>query len=160
MTREEIKEATTMKDVLSRYGLKVGHGGMMSCPFHGADKHPSMKVYSDSYYCFACGAHGDIFSFVQDMESCDFRQAFEILGGTYSEKRTTSSKIALMRSKARQQTRERQADRLRKKKELNSTLITTYRWILNHTEPMSDGWADAMHGLTLQLYIHEGLSEE
>lgn len=159
MTKEQIKEATKMYEVLGRYGLKVGRGSMVSCPFHGADKHPSMKVYEDSFYCFACGAHGDIFDFVQQMDRCDFKTAFKILGGEYDPDRKTSSQIAIMRRKIAQQKKAEKAEKIRKKRELNSELISAYRWIIDHTEPMSDGWADAVHALTLQLYIHEGLNE-
>ena len=156
---EEIKEATTMFEVLARYGLKAGRSNMISCPFHGTDNHPSMKIYKDGFFCFACGLHGDIFSFVQEMERCDFKTAFKILGGEYEQERTTSSKVAILRRKAAQKTRAEKEDRLRRKRQLNNELISAYRWILHHTEPMSDAWADAMHPLTLQLYIHEGLNE-
>ena len=44
-----------------------------------------MKIYKDSFNCFSCGAHGDIFSFVQEMEKCDFKTAFMLLGGTYDK---------------------------------------------------------------------------
>ena len=159
MTKEQIKEATTMYEVLGRYGLKSGRGSMVSCPFHGEDKHPSMKVYKDGFYCFACGLHGDVFDFVQNMEHCDFKTAFKILGGEYDQERKTSTKIAIWRKKNAQQKKAEQAERIRRKKQLNNELISAYRWIIAHTEPMSDAWADAVHALQLQLYIHEGLNE-
>ena len=50
------------------------------CPFHdertpsfGID--PTRKVY----YCFGCGAKGDVFTFVQDTEGLDFKEALELL---------------------------------------------------------------------------------
>lgn len=157
MTSEQIKETTTMYEVLARYGLKVGRGNMICCPIHG-EKHASMKIYKDGYHCFACGAHGDIFGFVQDYEHVSFKEAFLILGGEYEHEAKASSRVALIRRKAQQATRKAQAERLKKARELNNALITAYRWGLDHNEPMSDAWADCMHALELQLYIHEGLN--
>ncbi len=38
-------------------------GRMCSCPFHD-DRHPSMKLNTDYFYCFGCGATGDVIDFV------------------------------------------------------------------------------------------------
>lgn len=84
MTLEEIKENVTMRDVMDKYKIKVSRSNMCCCPIH-KEKHPSMKIYKDSFNCFSCGAHGDIFSFVQEMENCDFKTAFMFLGGTYDK---------------------------------------------------------------------------
>ena len=158
MKSEEIKETTTMFEVLARYGLKAGRGDMISCPFHGADRHASMKIYKDGYHCFACGAHGDIFGFVQEYEHVSFKEAFLILGGEYEHGTKASSRVALIRRKAQKATRDAKAERLKKARELNNALITAYRWGIEHNEPMSDAWADCVHALELQLYIHEGLN--
>ena len=37
--------------------------GMAKCPFHD-DRHPSLKLKQDFYYCFGCGATGDVIDFV------------------------------------------------------------------------------------------------
>ena len=52
------------------------------CPFH-QEKTPSFKINDAKgmYYCFGCGAHGDIFDFVQRFHSCNFTTACEYLGG-------------------------------------------------------------------------------
>ena len=84
MTAEEIKQSTTVRDVLSMYGVNVGKNGMCCCPIHN-EKHPSMKVYPDGFKCFACGAHGDVFELVMKMDGCSFDKAFLKLGGTYAK---------------------------------------------------------------------------
>jgi len=43
--------------------VEVNHYGMALCPFHN-DRHPSLYVADDHYYCFACGEHGDVIDFV------------------------------------------------------------------------------------------------
>lgn len=62
--------------------VKAGHDRFVGiCPFHG-DKNPSMSVWTDGHWkCFACGAGGDIFTFVELWHKCDFREALAILAG-------------------------------------------------------------------------------
>ena len=58
--------AVPMERVLAAYGIQVQRGKAL-CPFH-ADHHPSMQVYPDGYYCFACGSGGDAVKFISRME--------------------------------------------------------------------------------------------
>lgn len=51
-----------MRQAAERYGLSVGRNGMTKCPFHD-DREPSMKLNGDYFYCFGCGAHGDVIDF-------------------------------------------------------------------------------------------------
>ena len=84
MTSEEIKESVFMRDVLQRCGLPVpNRAGFIQCPFHKGDRTPSMKIYQKDYHCFACGANGDVFTFLQEYEGISFREAFLELGGEY-----------------------------------------------------------------------------
>ena len=46
-----------------RYGLPIQQGNMICCPFH-ADRTPSMKLNEDYFYCFGCGATGDVIDLV------------------------------------------------------------------------------------------------
>lgn len=50
----EIRNAVPMQDFAKFYGLQISRSGMACCPFHD-DKTPSMKIYSDHFYCFGCG---------------------------------------------------------------------------------------------------------
>ena len=56
---ESVKAAVTVRQAAEHYGLKVGHGNMACCPFHN-DHTPSMKLNEDYFYCFGCGASGDV----------------------------------------------------------------------------------------------------
>lgn len=60
---EEVKIRLTMKQVAAAYGYPVCRRDLCLCPFH-PDRHPSMKLYKNSFYCFSCGAGGDIVTFV------------------------------------------------------------------------------------------------
>ena len=55
----QIKMAVSVKEAAEYYGLGVNRGNMVCCPFH-ADRTPSMKLNEEYFYCFGCGAHGDV----------------------------------------------------------------------------------------------------
>lgn len=79
---EQIKERLSIVDVVSSY-LKLEKAGInykATCPFHN-EKTPSFYVSPDrnSYYCFGCGAKGDIFTFVEQFEGIDFKGALKML---------------------------------------------------------------------------------
>ena len=59
----QIKMAVSVKEAAEYYGLEVNRGNMICCPFH-ADRTPSMKLNEDYFYCFGCGAHGDVIDLV------------------------------------------------------------------------------------------------
>lgn len=70
---QEIKDAVSVKEAASFYGLKVRRNGMCCCPFHN-DKTPSMKV-DRRYHCFGCGEDGDVINFVQKLFGLDAKEA-------------------------------------------------------------------------------------
>ena len=59
---EIVKYGVSCREAAERYGVEVNHYGMALCPFHN-DRHPSLYVADDHYYCFACGEHGDVIDF-------------------------------------------------------------------------------------------------
>jgi len=79
---EKIKERLNIVDLLGSYIKleKAGKNMKARCPFHN-EKTPSFFVSPDrdSYYCFGCGAKGDIFTFVQEFEGVDFFGALKML---------------------------------------------------------------------------------
>lgn len=60
---ETVKGTITVKQAAEYYGLTAGRNGMVCCPFHD-DRHPSMKLNEDYFYCFGCGATGDVIELV------------------------------------------------------------------------------------------------
>ena len=59
---ETIKAAITLRQAAEHYGLRVLPNGMTCCPFH-KDRHPSLKLNEDYFFCFGCGAVGDVVDF-------------------------------------------------------------------------------------------------
>ena len=68
-----IKSIVAPADAVKRYGLSVQRNGMALCPFHN-DTHPSMKLYDDHFYCFACGAHGDVIDLTAKLLGLNFKE--------------------------------------------------------------------------------------
>ena len=60
---ESIKAAISVKQAAEHYGLKVSRSGMACCLFHH-DRHPSLKLNEDYFFCFGCGAKGDVIDLV------------------------------------------------------------------------------------------------
>ena len=78
----EVQQANDIVDVISEHVSlkKKGREMVGLCPFHD-DHKPSMNVNSvkQIFKCFACGAGGDVFKFVQMRENLTFPQAIERL---------------------------------------------------------------------------------
>lgn len=160
MTAEEIKERYSMREIATRYGLEANRAGFIRCPFHQGDRTPSLKLYEKTYHCFACGANGDIFHFVEQMEHINFKEAFMILGGTYQKQSSFSAKLSIYKSQKAAEARKKEQEILKRKKELNNMLIDIYRDYLEKYEPLSDAWCETYNALQKQLYLHEYLNEE
>lgn len=77
-TIEEIRNKVDIVDVISEYIQlkKQGRNYFGLCPFHG-EKTPSFSVSADKqiYHCFGCGAGGNVFSFLMNIENCSFMEA-------------------------------------------------------------------------------------
>lgn len=75
---QELLEKVDIEQVVSPYVNLKRRGKTLVglCPFHN-EKTPSFTVYpeSHSFYCFGCGAGGDVISFVRRMENLDYVEA-------------------------------------------------------------------------------------
>ena len=75
---QEIKAKNDIVSVISEYvSLKRSGRSLLGlCPFHN-EKTPSFNVNQDKqfFYCFGCGAGGDVFSFIMKIENLEFIDA-------------------------------------------------------------------------------------
>ncbi|WP_164730942.1 DNA primase [Anoxybacter fermentans] len=83
---EEIRQRADIVDLVSDY-VKLelkGKNYVGLCPFHN-EKTPSFTVSRDKklYYCFGCGAGGDIFNFLMEIENLPFFEAAKVLAERY-----------------------------------------------------------------------------
>ena len=79
---ETIKAAVPMKQAAEHYGLEVSHSGMACCPFHN-DRHPSLKLNEDYFFCFGCGAKGDVIDFVARLFNLSSYEAAQKLAADF-----------------------------------------------------------------------------
>lgn len=79
---QELKYRNDITEVVSSYvNLKRRGRNMVGlCPFH-SEKTPSFNIYSEngSFYCFGCGAGGDVITFVMKIENLDYMEAVRFL---------------------------------------------------------------------------------
>lgn len=80
---EQLKNTCRIEEIINSYvELKPSSGGRFVglCPFH-AEKTPSMMVYTStqSFYCFGCGAGGDVISFIMKIENLEYIEALKFL---------------------------------------------------------------------------------
>lgn len=79
---QELKDRNDITDVISSYVTLKRAGRLHSgrCPFHN-EKTPSFYVYPDtqSFYCFGCGAGGEVITFIKKIENLDYIDAVKFL---------------------------------------------------------------------------------
>ena len=79
---EEIREKNDIVDVIGAH-VKLQRKGSSYfglCPFHN-EKSPSFSVSPDKqmYYCFGCGAGGNVYTFMMEYENFSFQEAVKAL---------------------------------------------------------------------------------
>lgn len=81
---QELKQNNPIDSVMSSYVslIRRGRGCVCLCPFH-SEKSPSCTVFLDAadphFYCFGCGAGGDVITFVMKIENLGYVEAIKFL---------------------------------------------------------------------------------
>ena len=75
---EAVKGSVTVWEAAQMYGIEVNRSGMACCPFHD-DKNPSMKLNEEYFYCFGCGATGDVIGLTARLYNLSPKEAAEKL---------------------------------------------------------------------------------
>ncbi len=79
---QELRDNNEIVSVVENYVELKRSGRTYSCrcPFH-SERTPSFHVYPDtqSYYCFGCGAGGDVVTFIRTIENLDYIEAVRFL---------------------------------------------------------------------------------
>ena len=79
---ESVRAAVPLRDAAKHYGLTVSRNGMTCCPFH-EDRHPSLKMNEDYFYCFGCGATGDVIDFTARLFGISLKDAARKLSADF-----------------------------------------------------------------------------
>src|SRR5436309_7185735 len=122
---EEVKAVADIVAVVSaRTQLrKTGGRYMGRCPFHD-ERTPSFSVNAldKLYYCFGCGAKGDLITFVRETEQLDFAGAVEWLADRFNVQ------LSYEETSPQQDARRRQRDRLLSLLDAAATFYERYLW--------------------------------
>lgn len=125
-SRDRVRDAVDFAELVSaRTELRRSGPSRMEglCPFHD-ERTPSFGIdpVQKVYHCFGCGASGDLFTFVQETEGVDFREALELLAERYG--------VELQREKEdpREEERRRRRERLLELLKRTAGYYERYLW--------------------------------
>ena len=145
---ETVKDNVSLREVAQRYGIEVNRHGKALCPFHN-DRHPSLYVADDHYYCFACGEHGDVIDFVGRLfQLSPYDAARKLIADFHLDPDKPPSAAALHAKRIRTE-----AQRLTEDERLCFSVLTEYLHLLQDwkeryapktpEEPMEDRFVEA-----------------
>src|ERR671935_147930 len=122
---EEVKAAADMVAVVSQRTplRKAGSRYLGRCPFH-QERTPSFSVNATDklYYCFGCGAKGDLITFVRETEQLDFAGAIEWLADRFNVQ------VEYEETSPQQDAQRRRRERLRELLDAAATFYERYLW--------------------------------
>ena len=122
---EIVKENVNLREAAELYGIDVNRYGKALCPFHN-DRNPSLYVADDHFYCFACGAHGDVIDFAANFFALPIYEAAQRLAADFGidADRTPTKEIL---EKRRQKT---EAQQLMENERLCFSVLSDYACVL------------------------------
>ena len=149
---QNVKYGVSCRKATERYGVEVNHYGMARCPFHN-DRHPSLYVADDHYYCFACGEHGDVIDFAAKLFGLLLYEAAQRLAADFHLTPDKPPSAAALHAK-RIQT---EAQQLRETEQLCFSVLSDYAHVLRDwkvryapqspDEPVHARFVEACHKL-------------
>lgn len=149
--KEQIRERVTIKQVVEYYTDKKIVKGVCNCPLHH-EKTASFTINESKqfYYCFGCGAGGDIFTFVKSYLGIkEFKDVVAQIDkdfalGLSGEKISVKAQIeARERKKKRALELQEQARKDLEYSELCAQYRLTHE-LLKILEPMTDIWGETL----------------
>ena len=154
---ETVKDNVSLREVAQRYGIDVNRYGKALCPFHN-DRHPSLLVADDHYYCFACGEHGDVIDFVGRLfQLSPYDAARKLMADFYLSPDKPPSAAALHAKRIRTE-----AQQLMENEQLCFSVLSDYARVLRdwkvryaprtQDEPLHERFVEACRNLDLTEY--------
>ena len=157
-----VKASINTREAAARYGVEVNRHGKALCPFHN-DRHPSLFVDDDHYYCYACGEHGDVIDFTAKIYGLKLYEAAQKLAydfGITQDKPPTKA----MQEK---QNKKSEAQRLRENEKLCFSALMEYykllqEWMVLYAprtpeDAQHDRFVQACHDLSYVEYLVDTL---
>lgn len=148
---QKVKRNVTTRQAAEIYGLKVNRNGMTCCPFH-RDRHPSMKV-DQGFYCFSCGAKGDVITFTSDYFNLSPLEAAKKLAEDFQIpiEQNTKRRHSVKSKKSRNQSKRtvyQTEQKFEKWERQSSCILSDYlrlleEWKINHApKTIEEEWKD------------------
>ena len=140
---QNVKYGVSCREAAEQYGVEVNHYGMALCPFHN-DRHPSLYVADDHYYCFACGEHGDVIDFAAKRFGLPLYDAAQKLAADFHLTPDKPPSAAALHAKRIQA----EAQLLRENERLGFSVLSDYarvlrRWKVQYAPQSSEEAPDA-----------------
>ena len=150
---ENIKAAISVKQAAEHYGLKVSRNGMACCPFHH-DRHPSLKLNENYFFCFGCGAKGDVIDLVARMFELSGYEAAQRLAADFGISTEPGQAVAASCKPKRPNIRQFREDEMLCFRVLTDYLHLLEDWRVRYAprtpdEPYDDRFVEA-----LQMHCH------
>lgn len=156
------KTSINTREAAARYGVEVNRYGKALCPFHN-DRHPSLFVDDDHYYCYACGEHGDVIDFTAKLFGLKLFEAAQKLAHDFGITQDKPPDKALQEKL----NRKNEAQRLRENEKLCFSALLEYMKLLQEWKRLyaprtpedkhDDRFVDACHNLDYVEYLVDTL---
>ena len=153
-----VKTSINTREAAVRYGVEVNRHGKALCPFHN-DRHPSLFVDDDHYYCYACGEYGDVIDFTSKLHGLSLYDAAKKLAydfGITQDKPPTKEMQEKLNKKS-------EAQRLRENEKLCFSALMEYykllqEWMVLYVprtpeDTLHDRFVQACHHLSYVEYL-------
>ena len=157
-----VKTSINTREAAERYGVEVNRHGKALCPFHN-DRHPSLFVDDDHYYCYACGEHGDVIDFTAKLFGLKLFEAAQKLAHDFGITQDKPPDKALQEKL----NRKNEAQRLRENEKLCFSALLEYMKLLQEWKRLyaprtpedkhDDRFVDACHNLDYVEYLVDTL---
>lgn len=161
---ESVKAAVPVPRAAENYGLRLNRGGMACCPFHD-DRHPSLKLNEDYFYCFGCGATGDVIDFTSRLFGLTTYEAAMKLSADFGFDAGRPPPASIITKLNRRKNAQALLDRER----LCVSVLTDYLWLLRDwsvryapqlpQKPIHDRFVEVCHRLDYVEYLLDELSQ-
>lgn len=147
-----------MADIVQRYGFQPNRAGFIHCPFHNGDRDASLKIYTDSWRCFGCNAHGDQIDFAMHMDGLSFKEAFLALGGTYEHEDKTEVRRKIEQAERQRREKESKEAERKRQRDAAAKYISALRNGIECFPVFSEEWCFCQNELPMWLYRYDILS--
>lgn len=135
MSKDILLAHLNMKQVLERYGIRADRE-RIPCPIHGG-KNNNFQIYEKSFYCFKCGAGGDVIHFVKLYFRLDYITAARKMEYDFGLRVPTSLKERHRLKREEQNAKTTETERRRKERQCAAcfaALCDYYHWLIKQPE--------------------------